>query len=332
MFRIANPDFLWGLLIIPILVGGMIYSERKKQSGFLLLGDIALLKRMTDKISRRRILIKQVCRILAVSFLIVATAGIEVGTRYEPVTLQGVDVVIALDISVSMNAEDIQPNRLEKAKHAIGTLLRKLGGDRVALVVFAGQAFIQCPLTSDYSAVRLFVDAVDVQSTTAGGTNFAAMINVSRQAFVKKENTEKALVIFSDGEDQEGGVGDLAEILLKDRVHVYCFGVAAGDPVPIPIYKDHGQRDYKKHRGSVVTTKLEDKMLKDLAANTNGMYAPISSGESEIDVLAKRLGQLEKSESTEYQYTEYENRFQWFLGISVVCFLASIGVHERKSS
>jgi Ca-activated chloride channel family protein len=270
--------------------------------------------------------------------LILSLMGFEVGTKYEQVKISGVDIVIALDVSASMNAEDIKPSRLEKAKHEIGTFLDQMGGDRVALVLFAGQGFIQCPLTSDYSAIQMFLDAVTTSTTTSAGTDFAEALEVIPQVFTSKSDAAqasvagKAVVIFSDGEDHNPDSYGVIESLKKQNIKVYAVGVGSANASPIPIYDEAGNiKDFKKSGGSVVTTRLEEAFLEKLASETGGAYYTASTGELEVKKIYQEISRLEKAENSDYQFTEFENRFQWFLILAIFALTANLAIHRRQN-
>lgn len=337
MIKFANPEYLYALAIIPLLALLLWDWFRTQRLRMQRVGDTRLVDHLSQRIDPKRRLARWTMWTAGMIFGIFAMAGLSVGSRYEKVKITGVDMVIALDISASMGAEDIKPNRLEKAKHEIGTLLSQLGGDRVALVIFAGQAFIQCPMTSDYSAVRMFLDAIDVQSTTAGGTNFAEMLEVARSAFPKPQDvqgpaTGKAIVIFSDGEDHSDEATEKAKALLGENIRIFAVGVATENAVPIPVYDDRtGQTDFKKFNGSVVTTKREDAMLTAITDMSGGAYYQATINETEIQKIYDAISQLQKGESAEYQFTEYENQFQWFVGLSLIAVVFYIGIGNRKT-
>lgn len=336
MIRLANPEYLW--LLVPVLA--------------LLLWHAAVLK---SKINRRRIFVRDELNGLVnadynrfrligrnvlfysgLFLLVLALSGIQVGSRYEEIKVEGMDIVLALDISSSMNAQDVKPSRLEKAKHEMQSLLNRLSGDRVALVIFAGDAFLQCPMTTDYGAIRLFLESITTSVTTSVGTNFEAALETALAAF-PKENEDapsraagRAIVFFSDGEDHnpasEKKIADLKDVT------VFTIGVGTEIPAPIPVYDDNGQlKDYKKRGGQAVTTRLEEALLKKMAEETSGAYYRATMDESEMDALYKRLSAMGKTESHQYRYTEYEDRYQWFLLIAILCLLGELILRPRKN-
>jgi Ca-activated chloride channel family protein len=336
MVRFSNPQFFYFFILVPLLILFYVNRQRFKKQQFERIGEEKLIAQFTALHSRTKEQLKIYLTVFGIVLILMALVGFEVGTKYEQVKISGVDMVIALDISTSMNAEDIKPSRLEKAKHEITTLLDQLGGDRVALVIFAGQAFVECPMTSDYSAVKMFLDVIESNATTAVGTNFEDALEVSANAFVKDDksdgdqSTGKALILFSDGEDHNPDSGNMVQNLARRNIKIYAVGVGTPNAVPIPIRDANGTVSFKKNSGSVVTTRLEEAFLNKLAAETGGNYYPASAGESEIKTIYADISKLQKSETSQYQFTEFENRFQWFLLLAVIAFSAEHLLHERK--
>jgi len=337
MVKFSNPYFFYLFILLPLLIAFYWFRLRYKKRQIASLGEPGLIEQLTAAHSLHKVRVKNALLFTGILFLILALVGFEIGTKYEKVKIEGVDIVIALDISTSMNAEDIQPSRLEKAKHEIGTLLGQLSGDRVALVIFAGNAFIQCPMTGDYSAVRLFLDALETSSTTSAGTNFTEALETASQAFVPNTDADhpstasKVILILSDGEDHDPDSPKQIKKLIDKNIRVYAVGIGTPNPVPIPIYDENGnQKDFKKHDGSVVTTRLEEGLLREFCEKTGGMYYASTGGETEIKYIYQALGRLEKAETSQYQFTEFEDRFQYFLLTAFVLLFGEIVISERK--
>ncbi len=335
MVKFSNPQFFFLFILVPLVILFYVHFLRYKKQQLEKIGDEKLIGQLTGSHSRTAERMKIYLTVAGITLSLLALVGFEVGTKYEQVKISGVDIVIALDISASMNAEDVKPSRLEKAKHEIAALLDQLGGDRVALVIFAGQAFVECPMTDDYSAIRMFLDAITSDATTAAGTNFEDALEVASRTFVRgdqKENdasTGRALVIFSDGEDHNPDSKKLIKNLIDMNIDVYAIGIGTPNAVPIPVRDANGNVSFKKSGGSVVTTKLEDAFLNQLANETGGSYYPATAGESEIKKIYNEISKLQKSETSQYQFTEFENRFQWFLLLAVIALSAEHIIHER---
>ncbi|NUM81874.1 VWA domain-containing protein [bacterium] len=337
MIKFASPYFFYLLALIPLLFIFYLYRRRHKDRQIQAFGDKELIQQLTASRSRTKIRVKTIFLFSAMGLLILALAGFEIGTKYEQVKIEGVDIVLALDISASMNAQDIQPSRIEKAKFEIGSLLEMLGGDRIALVVFAGNAFIQCPMTSDYSALHMFLDAIETSTTTSAGTNFTEALQTAAQAFIRHDgetsgsSAGKAIIMFSDGEDHSTDASTMIQTLNEQNIRVYTVGVGTSNPVPIPVYDEQGnQYDYKKYNGSVVTTKLEDALLKKLAEETGGDYYPVSTGGQTMKKIYDNVSKLEKTESSQYQFTQFEDRFQFFLIIAFILLTVEVMLSEKR--
>lgn len=335
MIRFSHPEYLYLLALLPLLMMFMIWRYQVRQKKIHAIGDFDLVQRLTDSFSAKTWWIRQSLMLAVLTSLIVAGAGLEVGTRYEEVTLEGIDLVIALDVSASMHAEDVQPNRLAKAKHAIHTLLGRLGGDRVGLVVFAGGAFIQCPMTSDYAAIRMLLDAADVSSITSGGSNLGSALETAAQAFPKLSSetkpADKAIVLFSDGEDHEPDYDAMVDRLKEEHVRVFTIGIGTDAGVPIPLYDEQGRvMDFKKSEGNVVTTRRDESHLRRIAEETEGQYFGISANENEIDRLYQAIADMEKGGSKQFQFTSFEDRYQYFVGLALLLLGAEFSMKRRR--
>jgi Ca-activated chloride channel family protein len=256
-----------------------------------------------------------------------------VGTKVENVKQTGIDIYIILDVSLSMQAQDIKPSRLEKAKLEISNLIAKLGGDRIGLIVFAGEPFVQFPLTTDYSAANLFLSAADVNSIPDQGTAIAAAINLATKSFNYSSKTEKVMVIFTDGEDHEGNLPDAIDEAKKNNIKIYTIGLGSPDGVPIPIVNEQGQPvGFKKDQdGNVVLTKLDESALKDIASGTGGKYMRGANDRDELDMIYKDLSGIKKTEFGEKVVTDYEDRFYYFLIPAIILLIIEFFMTERKS-
>jgi Ca-activated chloride channel family protein len=260
-------------------------------------------------------------------------ANPQIGSKIEEVKQVGIDVYILLDVSLSMKAEDIKPSRLEKAKHEISKLIQELKGDRIGLIVFSGKAFIQFPLTTDYSAASLFLSAVSVKSVPQPGTAIGPAIQLALNSFKKDEETQKAIVIITDGEDHEGKLDNVIEEANNIGVRLYAIGLGSPQGVPIPIYNNAGrQTGYKKDRnGNVVLTKLDETTLEDITSKANGQYYRGSNNEDELELIYNDLASLEGSEYGATKITEYEDRYYYFLIPAILILIFEIFIKERKS-
>ena len=332
MFRFAHPEYLYALYAVPLIVLLFWYLTRNRRK---LLGKFAqkdVQKLLLPDYSWIKRSLKFGILILVYILLVVAVSNPQVGTRMEEVKQSGIDVYICLDVSLSMKAEDIKPNRLDRAKFQISNLIQKLRGDRIGLIIFAGQAYVQFPLTSDYSAANLFLNAVDVNSVPQQGTAIASAINLAVKSFDYKTSTQKAIVVITDGEDHEGDVMQAVKDAVAKDIKIYTIGLGSPDGVPIPLYKNGQQAGFKKdENGNVVLTKLDASILKEIASTGNGQYFHGSNYEDQLNDIYNDLSKLEKTEFGVKKVTDYEDRFYYFLIPALILLVLEFFISETKS-
>jgi len=332
VLRFENPQILhllWGTFF---LLGFFIWAVKYKKWLLQRFGNIEILQKLMRSYSPGRRNLKMTLLIFSYIFLVIALANPQIGTKLEDVTREGVDIIVALDVSQSMLAEDIKPNRLEKAKHEVGKLIDMLQGDRIGIVAFAGIAHVQCPLTLDYSAAKLFLSIIDTDLIPQPGTAIGSAIEKAVKAFNIEERKHKVLVLITDGEDHESDPVETAKEAEKEGVIIYSVGIGSPQGVPIPLYDRYGnQSGFKKDRqGSVVTTKLDIVTLQKIALQTGGSYYPASSSDSELKEIYEAISALEKKELVSRQFSQYEDRFQILLAIGLFLIVLEIFIPERK--
>ncbi len=332
MIRFVHSEYLYLLALIPVLVVVSWFLARLRRKALDRFGDAAMIERLAEGASRPKRVVKFALAMAAIAFLLVGLADPQIGTRLEEVKQEGVDIFIALDVSLSMKAEDIKPNRLEKAKLEIRNLIGRLRGDRIGLIVFAGEAFTQFPLTTDYSAANLFLDVVDVDVVPVPGTDIASAIQRAMESFDAKEKTTKVLVIITDGEETDGNAFDAAEGAGKEGILIYTIGLGSPDGAPIPVYGSSGQQvDFKRDRsGNVVVSKLDEVGLEKIAAAGNGKYFRGTNSQDELDDIYKSVNALQKREFGVKQFTDYEDRFQYFIAIALLLALIDVFISEKQ--
>lgn len=269
---------------------------------------------------------------LAFIFLILGLANPQIGSKLEEVKREGVDIIIALDVSNSMLAEDLSPNRLERAKRAIEQLVDKLHNDRIGIIVFGGQAYTQLPITTDYAAAKLFLSTTSTDLIPTQGTAIGAAISLAMESFDFKNNSGKTIVIITDGEDHEGDVMEEIKSATEKQVVIHTIGMGSSQGAPIPIYKQGRQLGFKKDKeGNSVVTKLNEEMLAQIASTGNGIYVRASNAESGLNIILDKINKMQKAEFGTKIYTDYEDRFQYFIAISLFFLLVEFMVSERKS-
>jgi Ca-activated chloride channel family protein len=283
--------------------------------------------------SRPKTILKYAILLLAITLLIISAADPQIGTSMQEVKQTGIDVYICLDVSLSMKAEDIKPNRLEKAKYQISSLIKKLRGDRIGLAIFAGEAYVQFPLTTDYSAAGLFLDAVDFNSVPQPGTAIASVIDLAVKSFDYRTSTQKVIVLITDGEDHEGDIDKSVADAVSKNIKVYCIGLGSPQGSPIPVNNAQGQAvDFKKdNEGNTVITKLDEPILQHIASEGNGKYFRGSNYEDHLDKIYSDLSNMQKAEFGVKKITQFEDRFYYFLAPAIILLLIEFFLSERKS-
>ncbi len=333
MFKFAHTEYLYLLYLLPLLVLFVWLMFRKQKKLLSVFTEKKMISILIPDKSNYKYYIKNGITIFAITLLIFALANPLIGSRVEEVKQTGIDVFILLDVSNSMKAEDIRPNRLEKAKHQISQLINRLKGDRIGLIVFAGDAFTQFPITSDYSAANLFLNAVNFNSVPRQGTNIAAAINLAINSFSYEEETSKAIVIITDGEDHEGGLKEAVDDAVKQGIIIYAIGLGSPAGAPIPVYNQQGrQTDFRRDNdGNIVLTKLDETILVQITSTGKGKYFRSGNYEDELDLIYRDLSELEKTEFGSTRITGYEDKFYYLLIPAILLLLFDFFISERKN-
>lgn len=333
MFRFAHPEYLYLMYALPGILIAFFFLFKRQRNNLKNFANTKLHSVLVPKHSRVKSWVKLILVLLAFVLLIVAAANPQVGMRLEEVKQTGIDVFILLDVSLSMSAEDIKPDRLEKAKYQISSLIKKLRGDRIGLIIFSGEAYVQIPLTSDYSAANLFLSAVDFRSVPQPGTAIASAINLAIKSFDYNASTQKVIIVITDGEDHEGDVMEAVKDAVSKDLKIYTIGLGTPEGVPIPIY--NSQREvigFKKDKaGNTILTKLNEVVLKEIAAKGNGKYYRGTNYEDYLDQIFNELSSIEKTEFGTKKVTDYEDRFYYFLAPAILLLLLEFFITESKS-
>ncbi len=332
MFRFAFPNGLYLLALIPFMAAFLLWSIRKRKRLLERFGNPELMARLATGVSRRRRFVKALFLLTCMAFLAVALGRPQFGTRLQTVKREGQDIVVALDLSLSMLAEDVQPNRLRKAKHAIGGLIDRLRGDRIALVGFAGRAFVQCPLTLDYGAARTFLDSMDTDLIPVQGTVLNEAIEKSVSLFSEKEDKHKVIILVTDGEDHGGQAAEAAEKASDKGIVVFVVGVGSARGTPIPLRDEQGKPEgFKKDDGGeIVMTRLDESTLDAVAGATGGRYYRLSAGESEIGEIYDEVAGMDKKTVATQEFAQYQEQFQVFVAAALVLLTLELITAERR--
>jgi len=329
--RFAQPLFLWGIIAVPFLALLFVAAYRRRAKMTQRFASQVMLARIATKVNPWVRVVKVSLVLTALAFLIVALARPQWGRKVELVQRKGLDIMIVQDISTSMLAQDVQPSRLTRSKHEISGFLENLKGDRVGLVAFAGEARILCPLTLDYSAVRIFLNDLD-PSFLLQGTDIALAMEKALQAFKGGGSSSKyqVMVLLTDGEEQDPKAVQVAEKAAKLGVTIYTVGIGSRDGVPIPIGAENGTVQYKKdHNGNIVTTRLDEVTLQQIAAKTSGKYYYAGPGEFQLQKVVDDIAAREKRNLQGEQLEQYQDRYQWPLSVAVLLLLIESLIAER---
>lgn len=330
MFRFANKELLLLLLLIPVLylvfrIGmGM---ARKKMRRF---GEAGVIGRLMPDVSGPRPGIKFILYLLATSFVILAMARPQFGTKLQEMKRKGIEIIIALDVSNSMMAQDIEPNRLEKAKQAISRMVDRLRDDRIGLIVFAGRAYTQIPVTNDYASAKMFLSSISPGVVPVQGTSISSAIELAIRSYSPTEDMNRALVIITDGENHEDDPVAMAEQAAQEGIKVYTIGIGLPQGTPIPA--GSGSNDFMKDKdGNVVISKLDEKILQQIAAAADGKYIRANNTRIGLNALFEDIEEIEKKKIEARVYSEYEDIFQYPVALALIILIVEYLLLERKN-
>jgi Ca-activated chloride channel family protein len=331
MFRLANPEFLYALLVIPALMVFFWYARRQRRKALALFGQKDILAVLMPNVSASRPVLKFIVLMFALASIIIGLARPQFGSKLKTEKRKGIELIIALDVSNSMMAEDIQPNRLERSKRAISQLVDKLSDDKIGMIVFAGDAYTQLPITADYVSAKLFLNAISPQMVPTQGTAIGAAINLGLKSFNPQFNGSKAMIIITDGENHEDDAVGAATEAAKQGVTIYTIGMGSPQGGPIPDYSG-GMKGYRKDRqGNTIVTKLDEGMLQKIAEAGKGAYIRANNAQVGLNSLFSEVNKMEKSELETQIYADYADQFQYFIGLGLFLILLDFMILERKN-
>ena len=327
-FRFEHKEQLWWLTALAPMLLLFLFFQYWRTRNLNRFANSTLLAQLAPDISFNKHLLKFILLAFAFEFMVIGFANPQLGTRQGKSMRKGIDVMIALDVSSSMLSEDIKPNRLLRAKNFISNFVDSLKNDRIGIIAFAGKASLQMPITTDYSAARLYLKSISTGLVPYQGTNLAEAVGLAQESFPKDESTpkNKALIILTDGEDNEGGTDAALEKIVKDGVKVFTLGVGTDKGGPIP----EGSNFKRDNDGNIVLTKINQNMLREVAVKGHGKYFQLGSGKEEIAAIFKELGVIDKKEMGEMEFTEFDSKFQYCLAIAAVLLLIEWLVSERR--
>ena len=333
MYQIEEPTYFIYLIAIPVLFVVFLlvsFWKKRTQKKFI---EEALLEKLTPEKSVFKSWLKMIVFLVGLAFLIISLTNPKMGTKLETIKRQGVDIVFALDVSKSMLAEDIAPNRLEKAKQIITKIIDKLGSDRVGIIIYAGNAYSLLPITTDHGAAKMFLQSVNPDMVSSQGTAINEAILLANTYYDNDEQTNRFLIIISDGEDHQEDASSAIELTTKNGIKTYTIGVGNPDKgAPIPLKLNGIIQGYKKDsKGEVVLTKMNEETLKEIADKGNGAYILGNRTQKTVDYIENILAKAEKTEFETKQFSDYKDQFQWFIAFALLFLIIDAFMLEKKT-
>ena len=333
MIHIDEKLYFYAVLIIPFLLLIFLSLRVWKRKARKQFAEKSMLKRLAPDRSSFKPWIRFGLMSVILLMIIIALANPKIGTKLETVKREGVDIVFAIDVSKSMLAEDIKPDRLEKAKRVVSELINHLKGDRIGIVAYAGQAFPQLPLTTDYASAKMFLQSINTDMLSSQGTAIQDAIRLASSYYDDNQPTSRLLFIISDGEDHGMGASEIAQEATNKGIKIYTIGVGTPKGGPIPIKENGKVISYKKDRqGETVITQLNAQLLEEIAQNGGGVYLNGDNTKAVVDKVEEILKGVEKSEFETQKMVDYKDQFQWFLAVAIILLFLDVFITNRKTA
>ena len=333
MYQLEEKIWFWAFIIIPVMLMVFLWTffwKKRIQKSF---GSAVVLKRLSPDLSFFKSSLKFITLCLAVGFLVIGLINPKIGTKLETIKREGVDIVFAIDVSKSMLAEDVAPNRLEKSKQLVTQIINNLASDRVGIIAYAGKAFPQLPITTDYASAKMFLQGMNTDMLSSQGTAINEAIELSRNYFDDEEQTNRVLIIISDGEDHNDLSVEVAEAASEEGIKIYTIGVGSEKGGPIPLKRNGVVMSYKKDQNNeTVITKLNEETLRLIANEAKGGYINGSQTADVVEQIRAVLSAMDKKEFEAKEFAEYKDQFQWFLGIGLFFLILDVLLLERKTA
>ena len=331
--QLEEKIWFWLLLLVPIIIFLFVIVQVWKRHAQNKFAHHQILKRLSPNKSHFKPILKLIMLCLAFTCLTIAMVNPKVGTKLETVKRQGVDIVFAVDVSKSMLAEDIAPNRIEKSKQLVTQIINNLASDRIGIIAYAGKAVPQLPITTDYAAAKMFLQSMNTDMLSSQGTAINEAIQLARTYFNDEEQTNRVLIIISDGEDHSDLSPDIAETAAEEGIKIFTIGVGSLKGAPIPIKQNGIVLNYKKDRsGETVVTKLNEETLRAIAEEANGQYINGLNTTEVVEAIRDILNKMDKKEFEAKEFAEYKDQFQWFLLLGIFFIIIDIFLLERKTA
>lgn len=332
MLRFEHIQLLWALALLPIMILVFLLIKRWQRKALKAFGNHRTVRQIIPEVSFSRPKIKFWIFLVAFGSLILAAANPQIGTKTEEAKRSGSDVMILLDVSNSMLAGDLSPNRLENAKRAISQLIDNLHNDRVGIIIFAGEAYVQLPITTDYSAAKLFLNNITTDIVPTQGTAIGAAIEMGMKSFDLVNGTSKAMIVMTDGENHEDDAVSAAKAANSKDVAIHVIGLGSPEGAPMPIYQNGNPIGFRKdEKGETIVSKLNEEMCKEIAAAGNGAYVRATNANSGLNIVMDQINKMQKKTYDSRMFKNYEDRFQFFVGITLILLLVEFFISNRKN-
>ena len=329
MLRFAHPGYLFLFIPVIALIGLFIHTLYLRKKNIKLWGNPKLLASLMPNVSYIRPHVKFYLQLLALFLIVIVLAQPQFGTKKEEVKKKGIEVMVALDVSNSMMAQDLQPNRLEKAKQILSKLIDNMTDDRIGLVVFAGDAYIQLPITTDYASAKMFLSSINPQMVPRQGTAIGSAIDLAIKSFGKKTNAGRAIIVITDGENHEDDAQAAAKLAADNDIQVNVIGMGKPDGAPIPI---NGTMSFKKDKdGNVVVSKLDEQLCNSIAQAGGGVYVRSDNSNTALKTVNKQLDRLAKTDIDEKVFSNYNEQFQSFAILALLLMIVEFMIFSRKN-
>lgn len=333
LYQLEEKIWFWALLVIPIIWLFFLALQFWKYRAQKKFGDLNLLKKLSPDKSLFKSVLKVIILSLAFACLALALVNPKIGTKLETVKREGVDIVFAVDVSKSMLAEDIAPNRLEKSKQLVTQIINNLASDRVGIIAYAGKAFPQLPITTDYASAKMFLQSMNTDMLSSQGTAINEAIKLAKTYFDNEEQTNRVLIIISDGEDHSEEAVAVAEEASEEGIRIFTIGVGDLKGGPIPEKRNGIVLNYKKdNQGETVITRLNEETLKNIAAEADGVYINGKNTNDVVENIREILNKMDKTEFEAKQFSDFKDQFQWFLGFGIFFLFLDIFLLERRTA
>ena len=332
MFKFEHTIYFYAFSALPVMLILVLWYFISRKQKLKKLGDANLISQLLPYSSKRKRIIKFILFMLGFSSLIIALCNLQTGSKLTEVKREGADIIVCIDVSNSMLAQDLSPDRLTRAKYALEKMIDGLEGDRLGLVIFAGEAYVQLPITTDYSAAKLFLSSIGPGMVPVQGTNVSDAIKKASESFSVDEGKNRAIILITDGENHDSEAIQAAEEAGKNGIMINTIGIGSENGVPIPLIENGIVKGYRKDKqGQTVITKLNTNLLKTIASKANGVFVQASQADIGLGAVLDKIGELDKVQLENKMYTDYEDQFQWFLGLSLVLFFIEFLISERVS-